>query len=112
MKKSLTKSSPGIVVLALAALAPVGVAHAGWTEAPGETGFSTPGYFTNFGTGKAPVVDQSMYDTVNLGTLSATAMVAKPGAQGPIRDGSADMAAAQNRDIESRLSPIGGRNTQ
>lgn len=109
--ESLRKSSPGIIALALAALAPIGVAHAGWADAPGETGFSTPGYFSNFGSGKAPEIDQSMYDKVNLGSSTATIMVAKPGAQGPVRDERADMEAARLRDIEGRLGQVHGPNT-
>lgn len=105
------KSGPGIIALALAALVPTGVAHAGWTDAPGETGFSTPGYFSNFGSGKAPEIDRSMYDTVNLGSFSATIMVAKPGAQGPLRDEQADREAARIRDVEGRLGQIHGPGT-
>jgi hypothetical protein len=109
--KSPRKSSPGILALALAALAPIGVAHAGWTDAPGETGFSTPGYFSNFGSGKAPEMDLSMYDKVNLGSSTAAIWAPKPGAQGPIRDEHAEMEAARIRDVEGRLGQVHGPNT-
>lgn len=106
-----TKSSPGIIALALAALVPTGVAHAGWTDAPGETGFATPGYFSNFGSGKAPEMDLSMFDKVNLGSSTAAIWAPKPGAQGPRRDERADMEAARIRDIEGRLGQVHGPGT-
>jgi len=111
-EKSLTKSGPGIIALALAALVPAGVAHAAWTDTPGESGISATGYFSNFGTGaNSPEINMALYDKVNLGPLSATVLVAKPGAQGPMRDDRADMVAAQYRDIEGRLGPVGGNHT-
>jgi hypothetical protein len=111
--KTNTKIGYSIAVSVLTAVATIGVAHADWTNAPGEGGISASGYFSNFGTaGKSPEIDHSKYDKVNLGPLSSSISVLKAGAQGPLRDAHADQVAAQLRDIESRLGPVGGRNTQ
>lgn len=103
----------GIAVALLAAIGTTGAAQAGWTDQAGEGGISTPGYFSNFGSGgRSPEIDMSMYDKVNLGPLSSSVYAPKAGAQGPLRDKDAEVAAAQLRDIEARLGPVGGRNTQ
>jgi len=102
----------GIAVALFAAIGTAGIAHAGWTDPAGEGGISAPGYFSNFGTGgRSPEMDLRMYDKVNLGPLSSAVYALKPGAQGPMRDEEADAAAARLRDTESRLGPVGGRNT-
>ena len=105
--------SRGITITAFATLGLVSIAHADWTDNYSASGISTPGNFTHFGPGgQAPEFDQSQYDKVNLGPLSASIWAPKRGAQGPMRDDEASkMAAMQARDIENRLGPIGGRNT-
>lgn len=110
--KTNAKIGYSIAVSVLTAIATIGVAHAGWAEAPGEAGFSAPGYFSHFGTaGKSPAIDHSMYDKVNLGSLSASIAVLKAGAQGPLRDSGADAVVARLRDVEGRLGPAGGIGT-
>lgn len=76
----------------------------------GVTAINSPDYFGP--ASKAGDVDTSMYQPVNLGSLSASIWTPKAGAQGPMRDD--EETAKQQmiwRDIESRLGPIGGHNT-
>ncbi|MDP1654012.1 MAG: hypothetical protein Q8L56_14930 [Rhodocyclaceae bacterium] len=110
--KTNTTLGYSIAVAAITAIGTIGVAHAGWTDAPGEAGVMNSGYFTDFGAGgSAPTFDRSMHDKVNLGWLSTELWTPKSGAQGPLRDGGAEALAAQYRDIESRLGTVGGRDT-
>jgi hypothetical protein len=111
-ENNIAKLGCGIAISAFATFVTVGAAHADWTNPNVEAGISGPGYFTNLGSGgKSPEFDRSQYSMVNLGPLSATLWALKPGAQGPMRDDEADRIAMQNRDLESRLGPVGGRNT-
>ncbi len=110
--KTNAKIGYGIAISVLTAVATIGVAHAGWTDATGEAGFSAPGYFSDFRTaGKSPEIDRSMYDMVNLGSFSASISVLKAGAQGPVRDSESEAAAARLRYVEGRLGPVGGIGT-
>lgn len=102
----------GIAFTAFATFGMVGVAHADWANSYGETGISGSGYFSSFGSaGQGAMIDESQYDKVNLGPLSASLMAPKRGAQGPMRDDDAKKLEMQMRDIEARLGPIGGRDT-
>jgi len=102
----------GIAITAFATFGMVSVAHADWANPYGETGISGSGYFSNFGSaGQGAMIDDSQYDKVNLGPLSASLMAPKRGAQGPMRDDDAKKLEMQTRDIEARLGPIGGRDT-
>lgn len=102
----------GIAFTAFATFGMVGVAHADWANPYGETGISGSGYFSSFGSaGQGAMIDESQYDKVNLGPLSASLMAPKRGAQGPMRDDDAKKLEMQMRDIEARLGPIGGRDT-
>jgi len=110
--KTTTTLGYSIAVAAITAIGTMGVAQAGWTDAPGEEGIMSPGYFTDFGAGgSAPAFDQSLLDKINLGSLDSNLWTPKSGAQGPLRDDGAEALAAHYRDIESRLGPIGGRDT-
>ena len=102
----------GIAITAFASLGMASVAHADWANPYGETGISGSGYFSNFGTaGAGAMIDESQYDKVNLGPLSASLLAPKRGAQGPMRDDDAKKLEMQTHDLEARLGPIGGRNT-
>lgn len=113
MKKQIfAKIGCGVALGAFASLGLIGTAHADWSNPHSETGISSTGYFSNFGPGgKAPEYDQSQYDKVQLGSLSATLYAPKAGSMGPMRDEEASMKAKQDREIQSRLGPIGGRET-
>ena len=112
--KKFSKSGRGLVVLAVAALASVGIAQAG------ELNLSAIGnHFPDSGGGTTMSYDMAQYEKLNLSAIGDTIWVARRGAQGPVRadalDGSADAAKAQwaaaDRDIQMRLGSVGGRNT-
>lgn len=111
-EKLISTLGRGLAITALATLGAVSTAHAGWNDYYGETGISGSGYFTHLGSGgQSAQFDASQYSAVNLGPLSAALWAPKPGAQGPMRDEHASMKAMQDREIQSRLGPIGGRGT-
>lgn len=111
-EKLISTLGRGMAITAFAAFGAVSTAQAGWNDHYGETGISSPGYFTQLGSGgQYAQFDSSQHTPINLGGLSATLWAPKPGAQGPMRDEEASMKAMQDREIQSRLGSIGGRGT-
>jgi len=107
-----TKLSHGIAIAAFFTFGVANLAHADGANTYNEGGISSLGYFSNLGPGgKSPVFDQSQYDKVNLGPLSASLWAPKRGAQGPMREDDNSKLAMQARDLERQLGPVGGRNT-
>jgi len=93
-KKLITTLRSRVAIGVFATFGVVGAAHADWTNPYAETGISGTRYFSNFGAGgQLPTFDQSHYDRVNLGPLSASLWAPKRGAQGPMREDAADRMA-------------------
>jgi hypothetical protein len=113
MKKQIISNlSRGVVVTAFATIGMVGVAHAASSTIYGEAQISAAGLANSVGTGgKSPEFDSSQYDKVNLGPLSSSLWAPKRGSQGPMRDEETDKLIKQMQDIDTRLGPVGGRNT-
>lgn len=112
-KKSVSPLAGGIAA-AIALLAMPGVASADRMSTDkfeqGVTVINSPDYFGP--ASKAADIDNSMYDRVNLGSLSATLWAPKAGAQGPMRDDEETTRQQMLwRDIDARLGPIGGHNS-
>lgn len=111
--KSFLPSRRGLILAALAVLAPLGLAHAGELNlsAIGEHFQEpTPGATT-------PSFDSSQYEKLNLSAIGDSAWVRKArGAEGPMRGDSLDSSPhpdwqAIDRDVRMRLGSVGGAGT-
>lgn len=113
MKKQLISNlSRGVAVTAFATFGMVGIAHADSNTIYGDAQISAAGLANSVGSGgKSPEFDSSQYDKVNLGPLSSSLWAPKRGSQGPMRDEEADKLIKQMQDIDTRLGPVGGRNS-
>lgn len=111
MKNKSVLKLGGAAAVLVASFALPGVARADMINANAELGILGTDFSAPVSGAKAPEFDSSQYEKVNTGPLSSTLWAPKRGAQGPMRDESTKQQEMLWKDIESRLGPVGGRNT-